>query len=213
MVLTRFITLALVLAGTGTAQIDLGTALSFGALAGSAVTNTGTSIVNGNVGVSPGTSISGFPPGVVTNGAVHAADATAVEAQNDALAAYNAAVSQDLGVDLTGEDLGGKTLTTGVYSFDTSAQLTGNLVLDAQGNTDSVWIFQIGSSLTTNTSASVILANGASYCNIFWQVGSSATIGTGTSFVGNIIALTSGVTFFVVIYIGVHALSTVVYLS
>ncbi|HEX7154120.1 MAG TPA: ice-binding family protein [Thermoanaerobaculia bacterium] len=174
------------------AQISLGTAQSFGALGGSAVTNTGATTVNGNVGVSPGTSVTGFPPGVVVGGAIHSNDAVAVQAQNDLTTAYNEIAATPCTVDLTGQNLGGLTLTPGVYCFDSSAQLTGALVLDAQGNPNALFLFKIGSTLTTASGSSVTLINGGSSCNrVFWQVGSSATIGTGTSFAGDILALTS----------------------
>ncbi len=170
----------------------LGTAGTFGVLAGSTVTNTGPTTVIGDLGVSPGTAVTGFPPGLVS-GVIHAGDAVATQAQTDATTAYNAAAGQPCDVTLTGQDLGGKTLTPGVYCFASSAQLTGQLILDGQGNPSSVFIFQIGSTLTTASTASVVLINGAQPCssNIFWQVGSSATLGTNTSFTGNILALTS----------------------
>ena len=168
----------------------LGTAASFTVLGGSTVTNVGPTIVTGDLGVSPGTAIIGFPPGAVS-GTIHANDAVAVQAQADATVAYNNLAGQACNTNLTGQDLGGLTLTPGVYCFDTSAQLTGALTLDAQGNPDAVFVFQIGSTLTTASAASVLLINGASSCNVFWQVGSSATLGTGTTFVGNVLALAS----------------------
>lgn len=174
------------------AQVSLGTAGSFGVLGGSAVTNTGASVISGNLGVSPGTSVTGFPPGIVMPpGTIHAADAVAAQAQVDLTAAYNAIVAMPTLVDLTGTDLGGLTLTPGVYGFTSSAQLTGGLTLDALGNPAAVFIFKIGSTLTTASTSSVRVINGGSGCNVFWQVGSSATLGTGTSFLGNILALTS----------------------
>ncbi|OPB46173.1 hypothetical protein A0O28_0062940 [Trichoderma guizhouense] len=191
MLYLRFLGSALALAGVIKAQVDLGTALSFAVLGGSAVTNTGPSIISGNVGVSPGSAISGFPPGVVVNGMIHMTDALAAQAQADVTTAYNVAAGLQPNTDLTGQDLGGMTLVAGVYSFSSSAQLTGPLVLDGQGDSSSVWVFQIGSTLTTATASSVILIGGASPCNVFWQVGSSATIGTTTTFVGNVLALTS----------------------
>ncbi len=170
----------------------LGTAGTFAVLAGSTVTNTGPTTVIGDLGVSPGTAVTGFPPGLVS-GVIHAGDAVANQAQTDATTAYNAAAGQPCDVTLTGQDLGGKTLTPGVYCFSSSAQLTGQLILDGQGNPSSVFIFQIGSTLTTASTASVVLINGAQPCssNIFWQVGSSATLGTNTTFTGNILALAS----------------------
>jgi len=170
----------------------LGTAGTFAVLAGSTVTNTGPTTLIGDLGVSPGTAATGFPPGLVS-GATHLGDAVATQAQTDATTAYNTAAGQPCDVTLTGQDLGGKTLTPGVYCFATSAQLTGQLILDDQGNPSSVFIFQIGSTLTTASDASVVVINGAQPCssNIFWQVGSSATLGTNTTFTGNILALTS----------------------
>jgi large repetitive protein len=173
------------------AQISLGTAQSFGVLAGSTVTNTGATSVNGNVGVSPGSSVTGFPPGVVTGGTIHLNDAVAAQAQNDVTTAYNAILGTACTVDLTGQNLGGLTLTPGVYCFSSSAQLTGTLTLNALGNANALFIFKIGSTLTTASSSTVQVINPGTNCNIFWQVGSSATLGTGTSFVGNILALTS----------------------
>lgn len=167
---------------------SLGTAESFAVLGGSTVTNTGATKVTGDLGVSPGTAITGFPPGKVTGGSIHSADATALQAQKDVTTAYNNLAGQACDTDLTGQDLGGKTLTSGVYCFTSSAQLTGTLTLDAQGSADAVFIFKIGSTLTTASSSSVQIINGGSNCNVYWQVGSSATLGTGTSFVGNILA-------------------------
>jgi hypothetical protein len=171
---------------------SLGSAASFAVLGASTVTNTGPSTIHGDLGVWPGRAVTGFPPGLVINGSIHVApDAVALDAQNDVTIAYNALASQACTLDLTGRDLGGMTLTAGVYCFSSSAQLTGTLTLDAQGNADAVFIFQIVSTLTTASNASVKLINGAQSCKAFWQVGSSATLGTATSFIGNILALTS----------------------
>jgi hypothetical protein len=171
---------------------SLGNAAPFAVLAGSTVTNTGPSVIGGNVGVSPGAAITGFPPGTVSAGStLHGGDATAANAQLSVTTAYNALASQVPTQNLTGQNLGGLTLTSGVYRFDSSAQLTGNLVLDAQGSTNSAFIFQIGSALTTASNSSITMINGGSLCNVYWQVGSSATLGTTTSFIGNILALTS----------------------
>ncbi len=165
---------------------------SFAVLGGSTVTNTATpTVVNGNLGVSPGSAVTGFPPGIVTGGTIHAADSVAAQAQVELTALYNNLASTPCGTDLTGQDLGGKTLTPGVYCFSTSAQLTGTLTLDAQGNPNALFIFKIGSALTTASAASVLLINSASNCGVFWQVGSSATLGTGTTLAGSIVALTS----------------------
>jgi hypothetical protein len=172
--------------------VPLNSAANFAVLAGSAVTNTGSSVIVGSVGVSPGTSVTGFPPGTVTGGSIHSGDATAATAQNDLTTAYNNAAGQAVTQVLTGQDLGTVgTLGPGVYFFASSAQLTGTLTLNGGGNPNAVFIFQIGSTLTTATSSVVLAVNGAEAANIFWQVGSSATIGASTSFLGNILALTS----------------------
>jgi Ice-binding-like len=169
----------------------LGQAGSFGVLGGAGVTNTGATAVTGDVGVAPGTAITGFPPGVVTGGALHFNDAQAQAAQSDLTTAYNALAGQACTTVLTGMDLGGMTLTPGVYCFTASAQLTGTLVLDAQSDVNAVFVFQIGSTLTTASGAQVTVINGGSDCNVFWQVGSSQTLGTATAFAGNSLALTS----------------------
>jgi hypothetical protein len=184
--------LALALASTAQAQapVGLGTTGSFGVLGGTTVTNTGPTVVNGDLGVSPGAAVTGFPPGTV-NGAIHAADAVALQAKSDLVTAYDDAAGRACTAGLTGQDLGGMTLTAGVYCFTSAAQLTGTLVFDAQGNPDAVLIFKIASTLTTASASTVSLINGAQSCNIFWQVGSSATLGTTTTFRGNVFALTS----------------------
>ena len=169
---------------------SLGTAGYFAVLGSSTVTNTGPTNVTGDLGVSPGTAVTGFPPGVM-NGTIHGGDSVALQAQHDASFAYTNIAGQPCTGNLTGQDLGGKTLTPGVYCFASSAFLTGQLTLDGQGNPNSVFIFQMGSTLITASNASVVLINGAKVCNIFWQVGSSATLGTYTSFAGNILALAS----------------------
>lgn len=171
---------------------SLGTAESFAVLGGSTVTNTGNSIIRGDLGLSPGTAVTGFPPGIVVPpGTTHITDAVALGAQNAATAAYNFLAGQACNTDLTDQDLGLQTLTPGVYCFSSSAQLTGTLTLDAQGNAAAVWIFQIGSTLTTGPSSSVVFINDGQACNVFWQVGSSATLDTTTTFAGTIIALQS----------------------
>ena len=175
--------------GAQAAAVDLGTAAAFGVLGASTVTNTGSSVIDGDVGVSPGTAITGFPPGSYT-GTEYAGDAVAATAQADAAIAYNAAAGLAPTV-LTGTDLGGLTLTPGVYSFSSSAQLTGTLTLNGEGDPNAVFIFQIGSTLTTASASDVNLINGASGANVFWQVGSSATLGTTTELVGTIDAYAS----------------------
>jgi type VI secretion system secreted protein VgrG len=175
----------------------LGTAADFAVLGASTVTNTGLTVVNGgHVGVSPGSAITGFfPPGVVNSpGTIHLNDAAAQQAHTDAQTAYNNLAAATVTQDLTGQDLGNVStlanpLTPGVYHFNTSAQLTGTLYLDAQSNPNSVFIFQIGSTLTTASGSSVIVINApANWCSKYWQVGSAATLGTSTAFVGTIIA-------------------------
>jgi len=170
--------------------IHLGTASTFGVLGASTVTSTGLTTIKGNLGLYPGTSITGFPPGIVS-GTVYAADAVAAKAQADALNAYKTAAALAHTRDLTGLNLGGLTLTSGVYFFSSSAQLTGTLTLDAQGDPNAQFIFQIGSTLTTASASAVVLKNGAKNCSVIWQVGSSATLGTTTQFRGNILALAS----------------------
>ncbi|MDO8575779.1 MAG: ice-binding family protein [bacterium] len=170
--------------------VDLGTAGSFAVLGGSTITNTGPTIVNGDLGLSPGTSVTGFPPGIV-NGAQHITDAVAAQAEADLVTAYNAASGQSTGVTMVSGDLGGQTLIPGLYKSASSLGLTGTLTLDAQGNPDAVFIFQLGSALTTASASRVTLVGGTQACNVFWQIGSSATLGTNSNFVGTIIALSS----------------------
>ena len=170
----------------------LGSAANFQVLGGSTVTNTGATVVAGEVGTSPGTTITGFPPGIVTEGgATHMGDALALQAQSDVALAYNSSAGQPCNTHLSGEELGGKTLTPDVYCFSSLAQLTGQLVFDAQGNAAAVWIIQIPGGLSTASNSSVVVTNGGGVCNVFWIVGESATIGAGSSFAGNILALTS----------------------
>ncbi|MET9667907.1 ice-binding family protein [Streptomyces sp. NPDC006475] len=177
------------LGGTTTAT-DAYTYLGlFAVLGGASVTNTGPSIVTGDLGVSPGVSITGFPPGQV-DGSIHNADATAVAGHADLIATYNDAVGQTPDDSITG-DIGGQTLSPGVYNAASSIGLTGTLTLDAQGDRNSDWIFQIGSTLTTATASQVLLINGATARNVIWLIGSSATLGTDTDFAGRVLAQTS----------------------
>lgn len=162
---------------------------NFSVLAGSTVTNTGPTVISGDVGVSPGTAVTGFPPGLA-GGTVHLADMAATNAEATLTNAYVDASTRSGGTPEAG-DLVGKTLTAGVYTSLSSLDLSGDLTLDAQGNPDSVFIFQIASTLTTASGSHIILANGAKACNVFWQVGSSATLGTASVFKGNILALSS----------------------
>ncbi|CAG0932556.1 Ice-binding protein [Thermoflexales bacterium] len=193
--------LAVMFSGTGGVALasvlaaparGLGSAANFQVLGGSTVTNTGASVVAGELGTSPGTTITGFPPGLITEGGkTHMGDALALQAQNDVTLAYNSSAGQACNTHLAGQELGGKTLTPDVYCLSSLAQLTGQLVLDAQGNTAAIWIIQIPGGLSTAPNSSVSVINGGGVCNVFWIVGESATIGAGSSFAGNILALTS----------------------
>ena len=178
-------------ASAGPPRVQLGTAEPFGVLAGSTVTNTGPSVINGELGLHPGTSVTGSPPGTV-NGAQHIADAVALNAKADLVTAYQDAAGRPLSA-TSSPDIGGRILKTGVYRTGSvpSLGLTGNVTLDAEGDPNAVFIFQVESTLVTATDSSVSLINGAQACNVFWQVGSSATLGTRTAFKGNILALTS----------------------
>ncbi|MGB7556564.1 MAG: ice-binding family protein [Candidatus Korobacteraceae bacterium] len=171
-----------------TAHADvLGSADAFGILGASTVTNTGPSVVFQNLGVAPGTSITGFPPGIVL-GTIHDDDAVAMQAQADALTGYNFLAGLAPTQILTGQDLGGLTLHPGVFFFASSAQMTGTLTLDFEGLSNMMFVFQIGSTLTTASASSVMVTNPGSNDEVFWQVGSSATLGTTTDFYGSIIA-------------------------
>ncbi|MEK7075381.1 MAG: ice-binding family protein [Patescibacteria group bacterium] len=169
--------------------ISLGTAGNFAVLGGSTITNTGSTVLNGDLGLTPGTSVTGFPPGTV-NGSQHITNAVAAQGQTDLVTAYNAASGQTGAVTVSG-DLGGRTLTPGVYNSASSLGLTGTLTLDGEGNPNAVFVFQMGSTLTTASGSNISLINGAQACNIFWQVGSSATLGTNSNFLGTLMALTS----------------------
>ncbi|MGD0790949.1 MAG: ice-binding family protein [Terriglobales bacterium] len=184
-----FLLLPLLVLSAYAGTINLGTAGSYAVLAGSAVTNTGPSGIYGDLGVSPGCAITGIPPGIV-HGAINACNAKAAQAQLDLTSAYNVAAGLPYNVNLTGQDLGGQNLKPGVYFFSSTAQLTGVLTLNNNGNKNALFVFQIGSALTTATSSSVVFTNGPDK-NVFWQVGSSATLGTTTKFVGHILALDS----------------------
>jgi len=193
---------ALALAATpavGRAQL-LGTAGSYGVLGSQTVTNTGNTVILGDLGTSPGTAITGFAavdggPGIYT-GALNAGNAAAAQARADLTTAYNTLAALSFNTDLSGTDLGGRVLVPGVYYFSTSAQLTGTLTLDAQGDPNARFVFQVGTTLTTASAAVVNLINvSPTDCGpdngLFWEVGSSATIGSGSAFAGNILALTS----------------------
>jgi len=188
-----FLLLPLLVLSVYADTINLGTAGSYGVLAGSTVTNTGSSVINGNLGVGPGCAITGFPPGKV-NGATNACNAATIQAQSDLTKAFIQGMGLNHTGVLTGQDLGGLNLGHGVYFFATSAQLTG--VLTLTGKPGAVFVFQIGSTLTTASSSSVIFINSLTGKpmndpHIYWVVGSSATLGTSTKFTGHILALTS----------------------
>ena len=177
----------------GDAGALLGSASNFAILASSmiSITPTAGTTVSGDVGVSPGTSILTLPAGQPSPGTVFAGGPIAAQAQADLTTAYNTLAGLPCGTTLSG-DLGGRTLPPGVYCYPgTSAGLTGALVLDAQGNPNARWVFQVGSTLTTGTISTVSVIGGGSACNVYWQIGSSATIGTGTAFLGNIVAADS----------------------
>jgi hypothetical protein len=182
------LTSATVLAGTALAapaKVGLGTAESFSVLAGSTVTNTGPTTMFGDLGLSPGSSVTGAPHVL---GATHVDDAVAIAAKNALTTAYNDAASRPT-EGSAGTDLTGQTFTPGVRTASSSLLLSsGAVTLDAQGDPNAVFIFQIGTTLTTGSNTSVSLINGAQACNVFWKVGSSATLGTGTRFVGTVMA-------------------------
>jgi len=186
--------LALLVALPGNAQaavspVPLGTAESFVVLAGAGVTNTGPTTLRGDLGTFPTTSITGAGSMTVT-GTNHGGDAVTQGAKSSLVTAYNSAAGKGPTSPIAG-DLAGKTLTPGVYNSASSIGLTGSLILNAAGDPNAVFVFQAGSSLTTASGSTVLLRNGARSCNVFWQIGSSATLGTGSSFVGTIMATQS----------------------
>ncbi|HEX6145995.1 MAG TPA: ice-binding family protein [Acidimicrobiia bacterium] len=197
--LLAFVTGASLFLAVGTANaaivptINLGTAGNFSVLGGETVTNTGPSVLANSVGVSPGSAIVGFPPGIVQPpGTIEATTPVAAQAQADSTAAYLDALGRPLNQTVT-SDLTGLTLVGGVYAGPSKSPLSlpGTLTLDGEGNPNSVFIFQTDSTLITGPGSTVSLINGAQACNVFWQVGSSATLDTGSTFVGNILALTT----------------------
>ncbi|MEO6627458.1 MAG: ice-binding family protein [Aquihabitans sp.] len=186
--------LALTLTATGgtaaaaTPPVGLGTAASYAVIAGSTITNTGPSVLNGDRGLHPGASITGFPPGTL-HGASHIGDAAALQAKNDLTAAYNDAAGRTPATSVPAE-LGGSTFLPGTYAGATLG-LTGAMTLDAGGDPDAVFLFKTNSTLVTASNSSVALIGSANPCNVYWQVSSSATLGTETDFVGTVMAMTS----------------------
>ena len=173
------------------APIDLGTAADFAILGGTGVTNTGTSFITGDVGSSPTSTIIGLTAAMVDGTLYLAADPATTLAHTDLIAAYTAAANATGGV-VGPADLGGANLTPGIYTYAAIAPWTsGALTLDALGDSSVQWIFQIGSALTTPATAAVVLINGASANNVFWQIGSTLTLGATNAFAGNILANTS----------------------
>jgi hypothetical protein len=186
-IVTAFLVVAVVAIGTSQAAlIPLGTtAANFAVLGGSTVTNTGSSTFIGDVGSSPTPAIVGITAPMVTGILYIAADPATATAQSEVLATYNSLTTLTGAIDLSGQDLGTVSpLTAGVYDFSSSAFLTGTLTLNGPGD----FVFRIGSTLGTDSGAKVLLTGGADASNVYWQVGSSATLGTGTDFVGNILA-------------------------
>ncbi|MGY0235940.1 ice-binding family protein [Longispora urticae] len=173
-------------ASAADAPVGLGTAANFSVLAGSTVTNTGTTTMAQSLGIHPGSAVTGSP---VVGGETHLADDVALVAKNDLTTAYNDAAGRTPFIRHVNE-LGGDTLTPGVYRI-AEAQVTGALTLNAQGNPQAVFIFQVDSTLITAPNSSVVFINGSAPCNVYWKVGSSATLDTGTSFIGNILASAS----------------------
>lgn len=170
--------------------VNLGTTTNFAILASTAITNTGSTVINGDMGLSPDTAVSGFPPGVV-NGTQHITDGVAAQAQVDLITAYNDAAGRTP-VLVVPTELGGTTKLAGVYSSEAGdLYITGTLTLDGQNDSSSVFIFLTDSTLITDGSSVVSLINGAQACNVFWKVGSSATLGTNSIFKGSIFAMTS----------------------
>jgi len=182
---------SLMILGAGPAlaatAVDLGTASAFAVIAGSTVTNTGPSVINGDIGLSPGTAVIGFPPGIQATGATYAANPIALQAQADLTTAFTAASGQP-DENTTTTELGGQTLTAGIYESGGVFQIAGGDTLTLNGDADDVFIFRSTSTLITGSAATVLLIGEVDACNVYWIVPSSATLGTDTEFVGTILA-------------------------
>jgi hypothetical protein len=191
----RLLTLCTIVLSAACLRADqlavLGTAETFAVFAGSTITNTGATSIVGDIGVAPGTSITGFPPGVVTNGAINSDNAVAIDAGAAAASAYTFLSGLPFDHDLSGQDLGGLTLTPGVYAFSAAAQLTGTLTLDFLNQTNANIIIQVGTAFTTAGNSSVAVLNKGDGDNVYYVVGSSATLGLNSNLQGDILAHTS----------------------
>jgi hypothetical protein len=174
---------------SGLQPVSLASAGAYGVLGGATVTSAGLTVINGDLGVSPGTAYTGFPPGIV-NGTIHAGDPVAAKAEADAGIAYNNAVARKNPTAVPA-DIGGMTLTPGLYKAPTTLGISSTVTLNGENKPLSVFIFQVPSTLTTAVNSAVVLTNQALACNVFWQVGSSATLNTDSTFVGTIIAAAS----------------------
>src|SRR5680860_318564 len=176
--------------GVAQVTVGLGTAGNFAVLAGETITNTGPTTITGDVGLHPGSSVTGFDS-VTLNGALHEADAVAEQAKVDLVTAYDQAAGSGPATTVATE-LGGQTLTAGAYnSASGTFEITGTLTLDAQGDPNAVFVFQMASTLVTASDSNVNLLKGARYCRVVLQVGSSATLGVNSHFVGHVFAFTS----------------------
>ena len=194
-VISALVSTAMLLALPGTAEaasvsVPLGNAGPFAVLAGSGITNTGATTINGNIGSYPTGSETGFST-LVLNGTNYPADTTSQAAQSSLVTAYNDAAAEGPQIAIAGGTLGVETLTPGVYNSASTIQLNGPLTLNGNNNANSVFVFQAGSGLTSASASDIILENGAQACNVYWQVGSSATLGSSSSFQGTILASTS----------------------
>lgn len=198
-IVTAFLVVSVVAIGTSQAGPSvLGTAQDFAVLGASTVTNTGPTTIYGSLGVDPGSAITGFPPGTVTGGSIYGPGGVSNLAQSDALTAYTTLAALPSTSDLTGQDLGGLTLSPGVYNFDMTAGLTGTLTLDFKTDPGGKFVFLVGTALTTASNSVVNVSNGGPLSGVYWLMGvtggsgtGSATLGTSTMFAGNILALDS----------------------